>query len=63
MEKLKQRRDERKKKAEDDKQKNNEPYDNKNIVDKSDAQFEKMMKKRKAEITDKSKPVNLLNKI
>jgi len=50
MEKLKQRRDERKKKADEDKIKVNDIPDS-NGPSKADTQFEKMIKKQKATVT------------
>jgi len=50
MEKLKQRRDERKKKADEDKIKVNDIPDS-NGPSKADVQFEKMIKKQKATVT------------
>ena len=47
MEKLKQRRDDRKKKAEDDKIQKNENVENNTGASKIDVQFEKMVKKKK----------------
>ncbi len=54
MEKLKQRRDDRKKKAEDNK---NNDQNQGDVGNKSDLQFEKMMKKKKQSFVYNPEPV------
>ncbi len=56
MEELKQRRDDRKRKAEDEKQHKIEGVDLSNVKS-NDAQFEKMVKKKKATIPNNPEPV------
>jgi len=55
MEKLKQRREDRKRKADDDKQK--DPNDNIIVGNKADAQFEKMVRNKKGSLLNNPQQV------